>query len=60
VPVAVCVIDIHGNAVLQHRMSGAPVFSIELSERKAYTFALVRLCTPTFFRWCSLGSRCSR
>src|SRR5258708_37637961 len=45
VPVAVCVIDIHGNVVLQHRMSGAPGFSIELSERKAYTSALVRMRT---------------
>ena len=44
-PVAVCVIDIHGNVVLQHRMKGAPVFSIELSERKAYTSALVRMRT---------------
>ena len=45
VPVAVCVIDIHGNIVLKHRMSGAPAFSIELSERKAYTSALVGLRT---------------
>ena len=45
VPVAVCVIDIHGNTILQHRMTGAPVFAIELSERKAYTSALVRLRT---------------
>ena len=45
VPVAVCVIDIHGNVVLKHRMSGAPAFSIELSERKAYTSALVRMRT---------------
>ena len=45
VPVAVCVIDSHGNTILQHRMSGAPVFSIELSERKAYTSALVRMRT---------------
>jgi uncharacterized protein GlcG (DUF336 family)/catechol 2,3-dioxygenase-like lactoylglutathione lyase family enzyme len=45
VPVAVCVIDIHGNIILQHRMSGAPVFSIEISERKAYTSALVGLRT---------------
>lgn len=45
VPVAVCVIDIHGNTILKHRMSGAPVFSIELSERKAYTSALVRMRT---------------
>ena len=45
VPVAVCVIDIHGNLVLQHRMDGAPLFSLELSERKAYTSALVRMRT---------------
>ena len=45
VPVAVCVIDIHGNVVLHHRMSGAPAFSIELSERKAYTSALVGMRT---------------
>jgi uncharacterized protein GlcG (DUF336 family) len=45
VPVAVCVIDIHGNVVLHHRMTGAPVFSLELSERKAYTSALVRVRT---------------
>src|SRR5271156_4333860 len=45
VPVAVCVIDIHGNLVLQHRMTGAPVFSLEISERKAYTSALVRMRT---------------
>jgi uncharacterized protein GlcG (DUF336 family) len=45
VPVAICVIDIHGNLVLQHRMTGAPVFSLELSERKAYTSALVRVRT---------------
>jgi uncharacterized protein GlcG (DUF336 family) len=44
-PVAVCVIDIHGNVVLKHRMNGAPVFSIEISERKAYTSALVRMRT---------------
>jgi uncharacterized protein GlcG (DUF336 family) len=45
VPVAVCVIDIHGNIILKHRMNGAPAFSIELSERKAYTSALVGLRT---------------
>jgi len=45
VPVAVCVIDIHGNVVLRHRMNGAPVFAIELSERKAYTSALVGIQT---------------
>jgi uncharacterized protein GlcG (DUF336 family) len=45
IPVAVCVIDVHGNIVLKHRMSGAPAFSTELSERKAYTSALVGLRT---------------
>src|SRR3984885_1752660 len=45
IPVAVCVMDIHGNIVLKHRMNGAPAFSMELSERKAYTSALVGLRT---------------
>jgi uncharacterized protein GlcG (DUF336 family) len=45
VPVAVTVIDTHGNVVLTHRMTGAPTFSLELSERKAYTSALVRMRT---------------
>ena len=45
VPVAVCVMDIHGNVILKHRMSGAPAFSIDISERKAYTSALVGLRT---------------
>lgn len=44
-PVAVCVIDIHGNVVLTHRMNGAPAFSMELCERKAYTSALVGIRT---------------
>ncbi|HEY4940691.1 MAG TPA: heme-binding protein [Rhizomicrobium sp.] len=45
VPVAVCVIDIHGNVVLTHRMAGAPAFAAEIAERKAYTSALVRMRT---------------
>jgi uncharacterized protein GlcG (DUF336 family) len=45
VPVAVTVIDIHGNVVLTHRMTGAPAFSLELAERKAYTSALIRMRT---------------
>jgi uncharacterized protein GlcG (DUF336 family) len=45
VPVAVCIIDVHGNLVLQHRMNGAPAFSLEISERKAYTSALVGVRT---------------
>jgi uncharacterized protein GlcG (DUF336 family) len=31
VPVAVTVIDTHGNVVLTHRMTGGPAFSLELS-----------------------------
>jgi uncharacterized protein GlcG (DUF336 family) len=45
VPVSVSVVDIHGNIVLLHRMNGAPAFSMELSERKAFTSALVGLRT---------------
>ena len=45
VPVSVCVVDIHGNVVLQHRMTGAPLFSIEIAERKAYTSAIVQMRT---------------
>ena len=45
VPCAVCIIDIHGNVVLTHRMGGAPAFSLEIAERKAYTSALVRVRT---------------
>ncbi|UNK49859.1 heme-binding protein [Lysobacter sp. S4-A87] len=45
IPVSVCVVDIHGNLVLQHRMNDAPAFSMEISERKAYTSALVGVRT---------------
>jgi uncharacterized protein GlcG (DUF336 family) len=31
VTVAVCIVDVQGNLVLQHRMNGAPVFSLEIS-----------------------------
>jgi len=54
-PVAVCVIDIHGNVVLKHRMNGAPTFSIEISERKAYTSALVGVRTADLSPLCSPG-----
>ena len=49
IPVSVCVIDIHGNLVLQHRMNGAPAFSMEISERKAYTAALVGIRTADLY-----------
>src|SRR3954447_10147009 len=45
IPVAVTVIDIHGNGVLTHRMTGSPAFALDLAERKAYTSALVGLRT---------------
>src|SRR3954451_23579934 len=45
IPVAVCVMDVHGNLILQHRMNGAPAFSLMISERKAYTSALVGMRT---------------
>ena len=41
VPVTACVVDVHGNVVLLHRMTGAGLFAVEISERKAYTSALV-------------------
>src|SRR6476646_5030593 len=44
-PVAVTVIDPHGNVVLTHRMTGAPARSLELAERKAYSSALVGMRT---------------
>jgi uncharacterized protein GlcG (DUF336 family) len=37
IPVTISVVDIHGNIVLKQRMTGAPLISIEMSERKAYT-----------------------
>ncbi len=49
VPVAVCVTDIHGNIVLKHRMAGAPAYSIDIAERKAYTSALVGMRTADLF-----------
>jgi uncharacterized protein GlcG (DUF336 family) len=45
VPVTVSVVDLHGNIVLKQRMTGAPLISIEMSERKAYTSALLRMRT---------------
>jgi uncharacterized protein GlcG (DUF336 family) len=45
VAVAICVIDIHANVILKHRMDGAPISSIELSEQKAYTSALAWMRT---------------
>ena len=60
VPVAVCVIDAHGNVILEHRMDGAKTFSIELSERKAYTSALVGVRTAELLPLVQPGQPFSR
>jgi uncharacterized protein GlcG (DUF336 family) len=39
VGITVSVVDVHGNIVLKQRMTGAPLVSVEMSERKAYTSA---------------------
>lgn len=44
-PVCVCVIDAHGNAVLKHCMPGALGAASDLAERKAYTSAMTRYPT---------------
>lgn len=45
VPITISVVDIHGNIVLKHRMPGALLISIEMSERKAYTSASLHMRT---------------
>jgi uncharacterized protein GlcG (DUF336 family) len=45
VPVTISVVDIHGNIILKQRMTGSPLLSIEMSERKAYTSALLDMRT---------------
>ena len=37
--IVVSVVDIHGNSVLLHRMDGAPLHSLDMAFRKAYTAA---------------------
>ena len=45
VAITISVVDIHGNLVLKHRMQDAPLISLEMSERKAYTSALLDMPT---------------
>ena len=54
VPVAVCIIDVHGNLVLQHRMNGAPLFSLEISERKADHHGLVAPEVAVLMAYCKI------
>jgi uncharacterized protein GlcG (DUF336 family) len=35
VSVAIAIVDVHGNLMLQHRMNGAPLYAIRISRRKA-------------------------
>lgn len=37
--IVVSIVDIHGNPALLHRMTGAPMHSLEMAFRKAYTAA---------------------
>lgn len=43
----VSVVDVHGNPVLLHRMDGAPLHSLEMAFRKAYTAASFDVETET-------------
>lgn len=39
IKVVVSVVDVHGNPALLHRMDGAPLHSLDMAFRKAYTAA---------------------
>lgn len=43
--VTLSVVDRHGHIVLKQRMTEAPLISLDMSEHKAYTAALLRLRT---------------
>ncbi len=57
VPITITVVDVHGNVVLKHRMGGAPLISIEMSERKAYTSALTFMATKDITPLAQPGQR---
>ena len=57
VPITISVVDTHGNLVLKHRMSGAPLISVEMSERKAYTSALLNMATKDITPLAQPGQR---
>lgn len=40
-----CVLDIHGNMVLKHRMDGSLLISVEMAERKAFAVAALQMKT---------------
>ena len=43
--VVASIVDIHGNPALLHRMTGAPMHSLEMAFRKAYTAATFAVAT---------------
>lgn len=43
--IVVSVVDVHGNPALLHRMTGAPMHSLEMAFRKAYTAATFNVAT---------------
>ncbi len=47
VQVVVSVVDVHGNAKLMHRTDGAPMHSLEMAFRKAYTSATFNVTTES-------------
>lgn len=57
VPISISVVDIHGNLVLKHRMNGAPLISLEMSERKAYTSACTAMATEAITLLAQPGER---
>jgi uncharacterized protein GlcG (DUF336 family) len=57
VPITLSVVDIHGNLVLKHRMEGAPLISLEMSERKAYTSVCTDMATKDITPLAEPGQR---
>jgi uncharacterized protein GlcG (DUF336 family) len=45
VSIVVSIVDVHGNPVLLHRMDGAPLHSLDMAFRKAYTAASFNITT---------------
>lgn len=43
--IVVSIVDVHGNPALLHRMTGAPMRSLEMAFRKAYTAASFAVAT---------------
>ena len=59
-PVAVCVIHIHGNVVLMHRISGAPLSQSNSPNAKPIPPHWCACERPTFFRSCNPDKHSSR